>query len=228
MTSEVNATGSKRRHTTGEATRELLMITAEKLFAARGVNGVTVREIQLEAGQSNSSVINYHFGSKAGLVRALITFRYSVIDARRAQLLEEARIEGVSDDPRVAIWLIVRPLVENIRAGEMFVPFLARLSETPNPDGEYWLSQIEDTTVDVLDDLLPDLLTDVPERARRGREVQLYNSILSLLGALARSGHRISDAQLNNYVDGWVGMLTAPVSASTSALMKADTVRPDR
>lgn len=222
-------TGPRRRHTTGEATRELLMTTAERLFAMRGVEGVTLREIQVEAGQSNSSVITYHFGSKAGLVRELIAFRYRTIDARRAELLEEARADGVADDPQTAVWLIVRPLVESIGAGEMFVPFLARLTVPflarptgkPRADG-YWPRQLEDTTVDVLEELVPDLLGAMPDRARRGRQVQLYNSVLNLLGDHARSEHRISVAQLNNYIDGWVGMLTAPVSPSTSDLMEVE------
>lgn len=221
MAVDAKATGRRRRHTTGEATRELLMTTAERLFAVHGVEGVTVREIQLEAGQSNSSVITYHFGSKAGLVRELIAFRYRTIDARRAVLLEEARADGVSDDPRAAVWLIVRPLMESIEAGEMFVPFLARLAPA-RAGAEYWPRQIDDTTVDVLKELLPDLLGDLPDRARRGREVQLYNSVLNLLGDHARSRHRISEAQLHNYIDGWVGMLTAPVSPSTSDLMRAE------
>jgi hypothetical protein len=50
--------------------------------------------------------------------------------------------------------------------------------------------------------------------------VQLYNSVLNLLAELARGHQRISEAQLSNYVDGWVGMLTAPLSTSTSELMR--------
>jgi hypothetical protein len=49
--------------------------------------------------------------------------------------------------------------------------------------------------------------------------VQLYNSVLSLLAELARGHQRISEAQLSNYVDGWVGMLTAPMSPATSELI---------
>jgi AcrR family transcriptional regulator len=220
MAVDAKAAGGRRRHTTGEATRELLMTTAERLFAVRGVEGVTLREIQVEAGQSNSSVITYHFGSKTGLVRDLIAFRYRTIDARRAVLLEEARADGVSEDPLAAVWLVVRPLIESIEAGEMFVPFLARLAPA-SVDAEYWPRQIEDAT-DVLQELVPGLLGDLPDRVRRGREVQLYNSVLNLLGDHARSRHRISEAQLNNYIDGWVGMLTAPVSAVTSDLMEEE------
>ncbi|MFC4501585.1 MULTISPECIES: TetR/AcrR family transcriptional regulator [Streptomyces] len=220
MAVDEKTAGRRRRHTTGEATRELLMTTAERLFAVRGVEGVTLREIQVEAGQSNSSVITYHFGSKAGLVRDLIAFRYRTIDERRAVLLEEARADGVSDDPLAAVWLVVRPLVESIEAGEMFVPFLARLAPA-SANAEYWPRQIEEAT-DVLQELVPGLLGDLPDRVRRGREVQLYNSVLNLLGDHARSRHRISDAMLNNYIDGWVGMLTAPVSPVTSDLMEEE------
>jgi len=198
------------------------MVTAERLFAMNGVEGVTLREIQAAAGQSNSSVITYHFGSQAGLVRALLEFRYRTINARRAELLREARDRGVSDDPREAVWIIVRPLIESIDAGEMFVPFLARVSANPRRFAEYLSPGLSDGTVNVLREMVPGLLSGLPERARLGREVQLYNSVLNLLAELARGHQRISDAQLSNYVDGWVGMLTAPMSAATSELMRQE------
>lgn len=209
----------RRRHTTGEATRELLMETAERLFALRGVDGVTLREIQVEAGQSNSSVITYHFGSKAGLVGALIDFRYRNIDARRTALLAELHETPPQDLARAAIWVIVRPLLESIEAGEMFVPFLARLSESPSAHSEYWPREFEDTRVDVLTALEPNALAQLPEQLRRGRGVQLYNSVLNLLGEHARRGRTIRAVQLENYVDGWAAMLTAPVSEYTLALL---------
>jgi AcrR family transcriptional regulator len=212
----------RRRHAAGEATRELLMVTAERLIAMNGVEGVTLREIQAAAGQANSSVITYHFGSQAGLVRAVLEFRYRTINARRAELLQEARERGMSDDPREAVQIIVRPLIESIDAGEMFVPFLARVSANPRAFAEYMPPELPDSTASVLRELAPGLMSGMPERARLGREVQLYNSVFSLLGELARGHQRISEAQLSNYVDGWVGMLTAPMSPATSGLMGGD------
>jgi AcrR family transcriptional regulator len=194
------------------------MVTAERLFAMNGVEGVTLREIQAAAGQSNSSVITYHFGSQAGLVRALLEFRYRKINARRAELLQETRDQGVSGDPRETVWIIVRPLIESIDAGEMFVPFLARVSANSRTFAEYR----GDGTVDVLRETVSSQLSAMPERVRLGREVQLYNSVLNLLAELARGHQRISEAQLSNYVDGWVGMLTAPLSPATSELMRQE------
>lgn len=220
MPVQAEITRPRRRHSTGEATRELLMVTAERLFAMNGVEGVTLREIQAAAGQSNSSVITYHFGSQAGLVRALLEFRYQKINARRAELLQEARDRGVAGDPRETVWIIVRPLIESIDAGEMFVPFLARVSANSRAFAEYLPRRLDDSTVDVLRETVSGQLSAMPERARLGREVQLYNSVLNLLAELARGHQRISEAQLSNYVDGWVGMLTAPLSPATSELMR--------
>lgn len=222
MSAQAENTRPRRRHSAGEATRDLLMVTAERLFAMNGVEGVTLREIQAAAGQSNASVITYHFGSQAGLVRALLEFRYRKINARRAELLQEARDRGVVDDPREAVWIIVRPLIESINAGEMFVPFLARISANTRTFAEYLPPQAPDSTVNVLRYTVPGLLSGMPERARLGREVQLYNSVLNLLAELARGHQPISDAQLSNYVDGWVGMLTAPMSPVTTGLMRGD------
>jgi AcrR family transcriptional regulator len=216
---ETESPAPRRRHSAGQATRELLMVTAERLIAINGVEGVTLREIQAAAGQSNSSVITYHFGSQAGLVRAVLEFRYRRINARRAELLQQARDRGAPGDAREAVWIIVRPLIESIDAGEMFVPFLARVSANPRAFAEYMPPELADSTASVLREMTPGLMSGMPERARLGREVQLSTSVLGLLAELARGHQRISEAQLSNYVDGWVGMLTAPMSLGTSGLM---------
>ena len=220
MTStEAESARPRRRHSAGRATRELLMVAAERLIAMNGVEGVTLREIQAAAGQANASVITYHFGSQAALVRAVLEFRYEPINARRAELLQEARDRGVASDAREAVWIIVRPLIESINAGEMFVPFLARVSANTRAFAEYLPPEQADSTANVLREMVPGLMAGMPDRARLGREVQLYDSVLSLLAELARGHQPISEAQLSNYVDGWVGMLTAPMSPATAALM---------
>src|SRR3546814_16579536 len=84
----------KRRHSAGEATRVLLIEAAERLFATRGIDGVTLAQIQLAAGQSNSSVIGYHFGSKDGLVPAILDHRQPVLEAQREQLLAALQPAG--------------------------------------------------------------------------------------------------------------------------------------
>lgn len=59
-------------------TRQRLIDAAAKLFADRGFEHVPVREI-CKAANANVAAINYHFGDKAGLYRAVITLAISVM-----------------------------------------------------------------------------------------------------------------------------------------------------
>jgi AcrR family transcriptional regulator len=218
--SSIENADAPRRIDAGRTTRMLLMETAERLIAERGVEGVTLREIRIGAGQSNTSVISYHFGSKAGLISALIEHRNQSLLARRARVMEEFTKGDAGTGPRSVVWLVVAPLIESIREGEMFVPFLARLSEDPQASTAYWPDNVEDLwTSDVLEHHVHGVLEEMPPRVRRGRTSLLYNSILNMLGEQARSGRRLSEMQLQNFVDAWVGMLTAPVSDDTSDLL---------
>src|SRR5579859_2989473 len=78
------------KETTTGSTRDLLLDTAERLFAAHGISGVSLREIGLAANQRNNGVTQYHFGDKAGLVRAIFERRAATVNDRRVQLLDEA------------------------------------------------------------------------------------------------------------------------------------------
>ncbi|MBB4133872.1 TetR/AcrR family transcriptional regulator [Gordonia humi] len=210
---------------TGEATRIALMEAAERLFAERGVEGATLREIRESAGQSNTSVISYHFGSKLGLIQALIRWRSDDLVRRRTELLNDARHTGTEHDPRTAVRLVVDPLVESIASGSMFTPFLARLSENPRATKNYWPPDVYDWTADLMELIVDAAAGDIPDRIQRGRTFQMYNSVLNLLSEHARSGHPISEVQLSNSIDGWVHMLTAPMSAQTHRLLDANEVQ---
>lgn len=206
---------AKRRHSAGEATRILLIETAERLFATRGIDGVTLAQIQLAAGQSNSSVIGYHFGSKNGLIQAILDHRKLPLGEQRERLLDELLPDGGELDVRAAVWLMVGPFAASIREGQMFVPFLARLSE--DPEQRQRLGKAGPSGVSSLDGVeryVESALGHLPDRVRRGRVFMLYNSVLNLLGERARNFHDVTEAQLEIYVDGWVGMLEAPVSTS--------------
>jgi AcrR family transcriptional regulator len=54
-------------------TRQRLIDAAAPLFAEKGFQHVTVREI-CKASNANVAAVNYHFGDKAGLYRAVVTF----------------------------------------------------------------------------------------------------------------------------------------------------------
>lgn len=64
-------TKSKARTHDSDATREALIAAATDLFAEHGFDGVRVDQIS-EASGVNKALINYHFGSKAGLYSAIL------------------------------------------------------------------------------------------------------------------------------------------------------------
>src|SRR5579859_8170892 len=70
---------------------EILLDTAERLLGEKGIEGASMRQIAAEAGQGNNSVVQYHFGSKAGLMREIIERRVAGFEARREELLAAAR-----------------------------------------------------------------------------------------------------------------------------------------
>src|SRR3954451_12015320 len=72
-------------------TAQQLIRTAERLFAMNGLDGVSLRQIATEAGSGNTSAVHYHFGSKDGLVQAIIADRLPDILRRRALL--KARLD---------------------------------------------------------------------------------------------------------------------------------------
>jgi AcrR family transcriptional regulator len=101
---------------TGKAsTRELILDTAERLFAEQGIFATSNRRIAEAAGQGNNSVAGYHFGSKADLVRA-ITRRFTAeVERSRMQLLA-----GLDDSAGLAELLgcLVRPWTDRFETGD--------------------------------------------------------------------------------------------------------------
>ena len=68
--------------------RRALVSAAERLFAEGGVGGTTIAEVTRQAGQKNKSAVAFHYGSKEGLVRAVLDKHQRLIDRRRMELLD--------------------------------------------------------------------------------------------------------------------------------------------
>src|SRR4051812_50014156 len=70
-------------------TKEIILDTAERLFAERSYASVSLREITAEAGV-NLAAVNYHFGSKDALLLAVFQRRAVDLNRERPNLLREA------------------------------------------------------------------------------------------------------------------------------------------
>ncbi len=74
-------------------TRDRLLEAAEKLFAARGFDATSVRDITAEAG-CNVAAVNYHFGGKVSLYRELFRRRLGAMRELRIASIRRARVRA--------------------------------------------------------------------------------------------------------------------------------------
>lgn len=102
---------AKARTDRNSATRERILDAAERLFAEHGVHEVSNRAVAEAAGQGNTAVVGYHFGTKADLVRAIVRRHSAAIEQAREQMV--ARVRG-SDDLRDWLECLVRPTFDHL------------------------------------------------------------------------------------------------------------------
>ncbi len=122
-------------------TKEALLDTAERLFAARGVAATSVRDITAEAA-ANLGAVNYHFGTKQELVAAVLRRRLGPLNDRRLALLDA--IEGAAGGHPPAIETVldalVRPAVEQCfvdgERNRAFMRLMGRCHSEPDADIE--------------------------------------------------------------------------------------------
>lgn len=86
-----------------------LILAGEQLFAQNGINGASMREIATKAGQGNHAAVQYHFGSREGLVRGIFDYRMEQMEAERGAMLERARATGSLKDARTILEIILLP-----------------------------------------------------------------------------------------------------------------------
>jgi len=70
-------------------TRDRLLDAAERLFGEKGVGEVSLRDITREA-DANLAAVNYHFGSRDGLLREVFLRRLRPLNEERIALLDKA------------------------------------------------------------------------------------------------------------------------------------------
>ena len=199
------------------STKEQIVLAAERLFAERGYEGVSLREIGAAAGSGNNSAVQYHFGSKEQLVVAIFENRLTYIDDRRAILI--AQLEP--RDIRAWVECYVLPLLEQGEIeGSHYMSFIAAV--------EHQVGLFENlperfgTRTQTFHHAVGTLMTQVPEPLRSHRILQVVR--LSVHAASARERAKAQGLEVLPFavhvadlLDGWAGFLQAPASADALA-----------
>jgi AcrR family transcriptional regulator len=115
----------------GDATRRKLIDEAARAFAAEGVYAASLIDITRKAGQRNRGALHYHFGSRSGVLCAVLERHVDFLAHREGELLQIA-LTRPDDDVRSVVEAIVRPateLAESGWRGRCFLVILAELVE---------------------------------------------------------------------------------------------------
>jgi AcrR family transcriptional regulator len=206
----------------GPSTKEQIILAGEALFASRGLDGVSLRQIGAAAGNGNNSAVQYHFGSKEQLVRAIFEYRLPHIDERRRFLAAQRR----PDDLRSWVECYVLPILEQgEQAGSHYLSFIAMLQQYAHRDVFARIPEEFQESTRAFREQVGALLPHIPEPLRSHRIMQ----------ALAFSVHAAADrelAQTNgrrvlpfavhlaDLLDGLVGFLETPVSPAALAALE--------
>ena len=116
--------------------RELILEAALKLFAEQGIEGVSIRAVNREAGLGPASV-HYHFGTKDALLDAVL-HRYGdvVIDRIKARAHELAE-PGSKTNARDLVAMLAQPYLDVVARrdehGRAWVRLMSQLLQQ-NPD----------------------------------------------------------------------------------------------
>ncbi|MEZ5557103.1 MAG: helix-turn-helix domain-containing protein [Pseudomonadales bacterium] len=112
-----------------DTTREHLLNVAEALFLERGPDEVSLRMIVRESGQKNQSALQYYFGSRDGLIDAILDRRLEQIDARRGALVEMALAGDPDPELRQICALMIRAPFLLCREDRSFRDFLGLMGQ---------------------------------------------------------------------------------------------------
>lgn len=208
-------------------TRTKLILTAERLLSEGGISSTPLRRITQEANQRNESAIHYHFGSRQGVVEAILDLRTPKLNTTRLELLETLRIraDGHPLSSREVATTMVDPLADYLREtrGEgYYLRFLGMLWL----DQAIWSELIGQTRDEGLMVALAALIRANPHvpvpvvRQRFGLAIQMSTYSLARLEKFAgelgvKFDWSRAEVQIAGIIDAIAAIFDAPLSPDT-------------
>jgi len=221
-------------------TRLALILAAERIFAEEGITNTSLRRINQAAGQRNESAIHYHFGSREGVVAAILEMRTAPINEARKELIRQAltRAEGHPLDTRAIARTVAQPLIDHLRdhpEGTYYLRFQCMLWL----DRPVWKQFERDTRATGLKLAQDELIRAKPYlprkllRQRFGLALQMVTNALARLERMIAEGSEDAAAEAleveyASLVDAIVAIFDAPPSPDLIvALRNAGAEEPD-
>ena len=205
----------------GKESAAVLVATAQRLFAERGIDAVSFREIAREAGQKNNSALTYHFGSKEALIQAILDAGMQEVNTLRNDYVDLLYSSGRYTNLRALVEALVWPLATKLLTEKKntYNRFLA--AAQLHPDIDLGASSTEvDRGFRRVYELIEAALPNIPAPVLRQRWLAAISFMMFALGDYERlSARRSKSGQsfdihraIENLIDMLGGALAAPVS----------------
>ena len=126
----MTAPAMSRREQNTARTREKLVDAAVRLYAARSIDAVSLREISTAAGQKNANALQYHFADRDGLLQAIVDKHGGAITLLRERYIDRAE-QGEWPSGEAAARCLVLPIIDYIEtdpAGLDFVKISSQMA----------------------------------------------------------------------------------------------------
>ena len=153
-------------------TRRRLLNAASELFAERGFNNVTVREICQVAG-ANLAAVNYHFRDKLGLYKEVVEMAADAMNRSKVEVIEAAKPLPPEERLRTYIRLTLHHLLDPQEESWM-EKLIAREMMDPTPALDLIIEKGIKPTSEPLSRMVADVLGTSP---RDPRVVQCFLSV---------------------------------------------------
>ncbi|WCO66998.1 TetR family transcriptional regulator [Iamia majanohamensis] len=201
-------------------TRRKLLDAATRAFADRGVAEASLIDITRQAGQRNRAALRYHFGSRDGVLCAVLERHVELLHRREGELLAIAR---AAPDDAVApvVEAVVRPAVELAATGWRGRCALVILAQLVEEDQEALDPRVRDVLARTggyeVYALLAERMAPVGDAVRAERFALVTSFILRAVADRARAEERPAPGRpqlpLDAFTDELVTLVTAMVSA---------------
>jgi AcrR family transcriptional regulator len=124
---------SERVAHNGAATKDRILDAGERLFAELGFAGASLRAVT-EAAGANVASVNYHFGSKEGLLRAVVRRAMKSVNEERRRLLDEMGPGATAEEiVRAFIHTGMNLVQRQGERGDQVARFIGRVICDPSP-----------------------------------------------------------------------------------------------
>jgi AcrR family transcriptional regulator len=212
-----------------DATKASLIRAAEELFAANGVDAVSLRQINRAAGARNAIAVQYHFEDREGVVRAILDKHRPDIEARRHALLDQYEAKGV-DDLRELAAALVRPSAAKLTdpdGGRAYLQITSYLINRPDLPTRTASKPDTGNSIRRWHELVGPLVDEQATRLHRRFNAMRFSAVE--LGRRASSKPRADDSLfVSQLIDMVTALLAAPLSDETLKLAEARSRRKGR